>query len=286
MKWLVIFSFFILPAASFGQVSKLPKPFNSPFSIVFNVMGTFKDTSWSETQNSTSSIGNSGFSDSVWFNTPQDTSAGSYHFFDTLEYFGDTAIFIQRKPAANEKFVDSLIIPLDTTRTNVISELRYVLDVDQAGDPGRNADEEIAFTDLRFDSTGIFFPDSLYQNHIASLAWDENAAYLPNDGYDNSLLSVSSLDLSGIFHPTHITYPALVSELPNIGFSMTPYNGSLHCTFAPSDHLRTIELYTPLGIKAASVEVPAGNGEITLPRVASDLYFLRLENSVVKVFMR
>jgi hypothetical protein len=63
-------------------------------------------------------------------------------------------------------------------------------------------------------------------------------------------------------------------------------NGATQCSFPSSDHARTLELYTPLGIMAANFEIQAGQSEISLPHLMSGLYFVRMDGNVTKIAVR
>ncbi len=146
---------------------------------------------------------------------------------------------------------------------------------------------------LLFDDTAIYTSDSSFTGH-GILATDNemqlsqitsSAGDSMRYAYDN--FTASSVDLSGIFRPTHFAHQSLVVEAPpqTSALSVIGENGMLHCTFGASEEGRELEIYSPLGIRIASVSITAGRTDASLTAIPSGLYFVRLGNSVVKVFV-
>lgn len=69
------------------------------------------------------------------------------------------------------------------------------------------------------------------------------------------------------------------------GFVFRSRTGAIECSFTPSQHSRALELYTPLGVRAAAHSVTPGETSAILPRLPAGLYFIRLEGALVKILL-
>ncbi|HEX5316413.1 MAG TPA: hypothetical protein VFX22_07165, partial [Candidatus Kapabacteria bacterium] len=95
---------------------------------------------------------------------------------------------------------------------------------------------------------------------------------------DLELLS-GTAEISGAFLP-----PQSVSQniVPS-NFSILTTENAVHGFFDRCSKPRSLELYTPIGAKAASIEIAPGQSEISIPHLPSGLYFAQLGSAVLKV---
>jgi hypothetical protein len=138
---------------------------------------------------------------------------------------------------------------------------------------------------LSFDDTSIFTSDSSFCDHTISIV-DSDQAYSQNDT-QVYYFTATSADLSGIFRPTHYTCAASVSEPAQTSESLTvaTSNDGLHCTFASSDNPRTLEVYSILGVRAASSTISAGAAQGIALHLSPGFYFVRLGNQIAKTII-
>ncbi|HEX5316540.1 MAG TPA: hypothetical protein VFX22_07815, partial [Candidatus Kapabacteria bacterium] len=110
-----------------------------------------------------------------------------------------------------------------------------------------------------------------------------------NDFYGNhSDFTATCVDLTGIFRSTHFADPSsVVEEAPpqTKALSVTSMSGSLRCSFGASDEERHLEIYSPLGIRTASYSIPPGQTQAVISGITKGFYFVRLGNSIAKVFV-
>ena len=143
---------------------------------------------------------------------------------------------------------------------------------------------EFSLFNLEFDDNGLFCSDSSMNIHRASLSESEH--YL-SGGFVESYSGFSigaSVDLSGIFHPTHLVNLASVatSAAPS-SFALHSNEGILECSFDPSARSRTLEIYSTLGARITSLDIAPEQRSISLPRLVNGLYFIRMGEAVLKV---
>ena len=144
---------------------------------------------------------------------------------------------------------------------------------------------------LLFNDTSIYTTDSSSQAHNISMTDFYLDQYTNGiDAYDDnhSDFTASSVDLSGIFRPTHFADPSsVIEEVPpqTEALSVTSFNGALRCSFGASPQERLLEIYSSLGIRTASCTVSAGQTEAVIPRIAPGFYLVRLGNTLAKVFV-
>lgn len=140
--------------------------------------------------------------------------------------------------------------------------------------------------DLEYDSSGVFTSDSSFCEHSISIGVTE--AHSLAGGTYYTYFSASSADLSGGFQPKHYACDASVPTLKTVTNSLVlaTLKDGLHCSFAPSDHSRTIEVYSILGIEDANNEISVGATEATVPHLAAGFYFVRLEDEIAKVIIQ
>jgi hypothetical protein len=144
---------------------------------------------------------------------------------------------------------------------------------------------------LEFDDTSIFATDFSFLDHQITMTDNKKVTEFDNGQqartYDD--FGATSVDLSGIFRPIHFADqpPAIVVQSPSQAesLSVTSLNGSLHCTFGSSAQERILEIYSPLGIKAASCSVPPGGTEAIVPHISPGFYFVRLGSLLAKVYV-
>lgn len=145
---------------------------------------------------------------------------------------------------------------------------------------------------LLFNDSSIFTTDSSFSRHKISATDFETEIftyqYSSDVCYEHSDFTSSSVNLSGIFRPTHFADPSSVVEEvapPLEALSVTSMNGGLRCSFGASDEERLLEIYSPLGIRTASCSVSPGQSQAVIPRITPGFYFVRLGNSLAKVFV-
>jgi len=148
-------------------------------------------------------------------------------------------------------------------------------------------ENSISLKNFLYDSNGIYSDDHSLANHLVSAtysyshgrhSWDARGYYL--------IGGVDPVDLSGIFHPMQLTDFSSVAASPIPSpVSILSIEGSLECHFDASDHSRNLEIYSPLGIKTGDFEIVAGESTLKIPSISSGLYFVRLGESLVKIFV-
>jgi hypothetical protein len=143
---------------------------------------------------------------------------------------------------------------------------------------------------LSFDDTSIYTSDSSFSDHNILITDNtENGDYYFWDDYDytENNFTASSVTLSGIFRPTTFSDPPdVVTEAPQPNnLAIYSSNGSIACSFDVSDHARDLEIYSPLGIREASITISPGETGASLPHLPAGFYFVRLEGSMAKVYI-
>jgi hypothetical protein len=137
-----------------------------------------------------------------------------------------------------------------------------------AGDYTETYTEKYSFqvASLLFDDTSIFTADSSFSDHGISISRSDDTMYNA-DQYDFDYLATnftaSSLDLSGIFRPTHFANQASVSAaLPvssnSIALYPNPASSMLTVQFAPLEEDGQIKLFDNLGITKKSFPISPG----------------------------
>ena len=140
-----------------------------------------------------------------------------------------------------------------------------------------------------FDDTAIFFGDSSIITHNFSMAGtDTNSKFATSNDFETRYFqfSATSVTLSGLFRTTTFSDPSasVAAPIPN-SLSIFNSNGSIACSFKGSEQERNLELYSPLGIREASVAIPPNESQASLPHLMSGIYFVRLEGDVRKIFI-
>ena len=143
-----------------------------------------------------------------------------------------------------------------------------------------------------FDDTSLITTDSSFSRHKISATGFETEVftyqYSSDVCYEHSDFTASSVDLSGIFRPTHFADPSSVVEaIPpqSEALSVISLNGALRCSFGASPGERLLEIYSPLGIRTTSCSISPGQTEALIPRIAPGFYFVRLGSLLAKVFV-
>ncbi|MDP4287016.1 MAG: hypothetical protein Q8922_03685 [Bacteroidota bacterium] len=141
---------------------------------------------------------------------------------------------------------------------------------------------------LTYDSASIQCPQ-LGVGQMLSLQCEKRYCHHigPGDGHKSTLLGTYSADLSGIFPPTHLTNgTSAVREVTQLrSLSIRSLGGSIECAFASSPNPRTLEVFTPLGVRITEQSIAVGETSATIPRLPSGLYFIHMEGALVKVFV-
>lgn len=147
--------------------------------------------------------------------------------------------------------------------------------------PGYTRSLTFQISSVVYDSTMIFTTDSSFCTHNISLAWSESGGNSTTD------FTATSATLSGIFRPTHYTCAESVSEpkASDARLTVAASNHSLLCSFDASDHPRTLEAYSILGMKVASSQILSGTTAATIAPLAPGFYLIRLENEVAKAII-
>ncbi len=153
---------------------------------------------------------------------------------------------------------------------------------------GTNLYSYLELINLSYDSTSIFSPDSDLNNHLSAASY----SYYSEEPSGNppphceSLVYVMSVNLSGNFRPATLTEGVAMPTQEQSALSLVNDNGNEFCTFPIAAHPRTLQIYTPLGVKVCSVEVPAGAAQVALSVLTRGLYFVRMDGSILRVAIR
>jgi hypothetical protein len=116
--------------------------------------------------------------------------------------------------------------------------------------------------------------------------YDDTSVFHENDvppfhGYTwESRFLGGRVSLSGSYAPK-----SSVSTLfPPPHFSANIAGGQLECSFAPSSQERILSVYSTLGQEIQQISVGPGQNSTAVARLAPGLYFLRLENAVIRIY--
>ena len=220
------------------------------------------------------------FNDNLQYSLHADTLRFSYQYDDTSNFYAAESA--------------SLLIIFARGKDSIISLTYHKTDIRGAPSVQSENVEEYTFqiSSMLFDDTSIYTTDSSFRRHgisttdfetqsyFYSMSFHEWGDFLHND------FTASSVNLSGIFRPTHLADEAIVAIAPQGGpLSITSSNGSLHCSFEASPYERLLEIFSPLGIKASSCSVSPGQTEAVVWNIHPGFYFVRLGSSLIKVYI-
>ncbi len=263
------------PALSFGQSpSGQIGPLRLPFAFKVTVSGILRSCS----------------------NSPEPDSSNGSFVIDWTIYPGDTNLHLRNDTITSSKkrgniqsgASDTSLTLIFDTATRTIRTLRLAESFDiNYGYPLGFTDYSsfVELTNLGYDSTSIFIPDSSLSKHLTDARYASNWLAVTGNGptYCDTLARVSSIDLAGNFRPATLKSGVATYVTANPRMSYSNQNGIGRCTFVPADHLRILEIYTPLGTEASSVDIPSGSSEASLPLLSNGLYFVRLDQYLLKI---
>jgi hypothetical protein len=290
MKRIGHFVFLLLPTAAFGQSGRSHiGPFSRPLDFIVTVNGI--DSIW-EGEYYGNTIEPSSFQ-LEWNMNPADS--GYILSGDTISYYSQEAG--TSLGSGIYSYISWFTLIFDSSNKTISSVSfgyqQYFQVVYGAGNTENIEDNSLTdsvwLANFSYDSSLIHTTDStlLFHHGGANYNFGESPQfsfpYLPTES--ETLISVSSMTLSGSFDSITLTATSGVT-MPVVspsGMSVNYYNGTIQCVFPSSDDARTLELYTPLGVRAASIEIPAGQSGISLPQLMSGLYFVRMDGNVIKV---
>ncbi len=157
--------------------------------------------------------------------------------------------------------------------------------------PGVSKSFYFRMSTVLFTDTSMFTMDSSFSAHNIQTRNDETDNYFTFSGgisyIDHKDFTASSVILTGLFRTTTFSDPPSIvagaSPSNNIGIYNS--NGSLACSFDRSERERTLDVFSPLGIKLAAVNIPPATDRVSLPHLQPGFYFLRLEGNVRKVLL-
>ncbi|HEY3875418.1 MAG TPA: hypothetical protein VGM92_08060, partial [Candidatus Kapabacteria bacterium] len=113
---------------------------------------------------------------------------------------------------------------------------------------------------LKFDDTSIFSVDSSLKKHTIVMTDNQKNDFYQDQfdyHYIYSDFTATSVTLSGIFRTTTFSDPSAAVAAPIANhLEIINSNGSLACSFNESAQERNLKLYSPLGIREASVTIP------------------------------
>ena len=253
-----------------------------PYSLQFNILGKGKKTQpWSDTAASCSLS----FSCHPCF-----VDSNQLHYYSSTSSYADWI-----SPVANEDKSESFSINF-IPGTDSIALISYLSKVSESDwdhstlNPQKKLVYDITqafnISSLKYDSSGLFTSDSSFCSHSISISVTE--AHSLGSGTYYTYFSATSADLSGIFQPKHYACDASVIEpkTDKTSLLVTGSQEGLRCSFSPSDHVRTIAVYSILGIEVANNAIAPEATETTLTKLTSGFYFVRLDNDIAKVIIQ
>ena len=182
--------------------------------------------------------------------------------FDTLRK-GITSMSI----ASNENYVDYFGVSNTFHYSWGLSCLNVPYDNDSI--PTLDSIKSSDLLGLYYDSSGIDISD--VGPPVVPLPWDSASSKLVS----------GQLQLSGSNIPV-----SRVNESPSaIGFEAIQQNGQLECTFAPSNHQGILEVFSTIGEEIERISILPSQNIIVIPHLTVGLYFLRLENNFLRVYI-
>ncbi len=268
MKRISLLVFVLMPALAFGQAGNQLGPLHLPFEFKITVNGLFAPC-----------IDESPYSPptSFVFDWIIDSGDTNYHLNNDTITYNDSG-------SSNVKEASYFKMIFDTT-TETVRELSFAESQDYiVGFGGSDFSQSLELINLKYNSTSIFSPNSGLTNHLGEAyyySYWEAATGNPPPECD-TLVYVTSVNLSGNFQPVVLWAGVAMPAASPSTISIIDYDGTIQCTFPSSDQLRILELYTPLAMKAAAIEITSGQGSISLPNLSRGLYFLRLDGNVIK----
>ena len=210
---------------------------------------------------------------SVWINTWIDTSAcGSLYSLirDTLNY----TLSYQCST-----FEEHLTIVFAHGHDSIIL-FKYQLNAsgsDYARE-SRSHSQEFELAGLLYDDTSIICPDSSITLHSASVGESYTTTEDLLDENESNFIDMTSMNLSGIFRPTHLSYFASVSN-PEVASGMSirsypnPFSQSATISFTPeASGYAEVSVMNLLGVEIArlfSGELDAGEHSFVWSNSAS-----------------
>lgn len=279
MKRAYLWILILIPSKVIAQTGNSQLgPLHLPFEFKINVNGIFK-TQNNQIDHDSAMI----MSSSIEIDWTVDTNDTNYHIK------GDTILY-SRQDGPYPVPPASFLLVFDSNTHSILN-----LSFSSEGGEFINGNYQISSTsssvqlsNFAYDSSSIYTTDSSLAYHNASAAygsWYNDPQNLSYPITSENLVSVSSMDLSGNFRPITLSNESGVgiSAQPTSSISLASINGSLECSFPPSGHYRTLELYTPLGANVASFEIAPGQTELILPHLQGGLYFVRLDGAVLKI---
>jgi hypothetical protein len=233
--------------------------------------------------------------DSFWYSSDstsqghRDTiiSSNSYHFLidtnvhgSTFSYAGDSLVFEDFDTNNWNAYYFRAIIHFDTLAKIITSlNLRSDTVFDQLFNTLDSVFWGLTASNISYRSDSLL-SSGKEQNLSSYSSWIQHGDVPPISWtYGYYKLISGSVQISGATKAM-----ASVNSIScNSGIIIQSEKGNLKCYFDPSDRIRFVELYTPLGIKAGSVPVPPDQSSVTIPHVSAGLYFVRMGNAVVKI---
>ncbi len=262
-----------LPVVSIATpVDSMIGPFRSPLVIKITVHGIFEETN--------DQMGNS---------TRQDQFGPNVTIYasDTSAYMirGDT-IFIPS--CCVGRFIPT--VPLSyivfDTLTRSMPSIFFIYDYSDDYYHWTYGTWYVSLKSFLYDSVSIYSADSDLSSHLVYASYTSHSESHPfhNPIIDVRLDSVLGLDVSGTFarrsYFASVEYGNQESDI-----SIRRIRGYLEATCGPSSHPRTLEIYSQLGVKAASYPIAPGQTSEAIAKLPSGLYFIRLEGALLKVYV-
>jgi len=244
-------------------------PINLPFRVTITITGSYKTSqaySVADTQN----------------------LVHTYEFvidsFQGLFYYSADSLFFQQPDPGSEYGYDTASIYFDTAK-GVISSLFLSHHSYVPITTGYSLEGTVT-TDWAVRCNGIQYSRSSIVT-TGPLTGPDDQVF--SDDYDH-WVKIGDIDegykfLKGSFAISGATSGVKDIQPPQATLSVVANSGSLTCSFAPSDHSRELEVFTPLGIEATHVEVQADRSEVALPQLPAGIYFVRLEEDLAKVYL-
>ncbi|HET6402451.1 MAG TPA: hypothetical protein VFH95_13795 [Candidatus Kapabacteria bacterium] len=284
MKRLLLVVFFFMPPATnpaWAQGNSAC-PLKLPFEIALRIAGTYFDTTYSTDSSQAPTAQKFSYQESYSVRIDTQFTKSSYRFQNDSLTFGMT-------DTSNVFFSPVTVsyrigIKFDT-QTSAITDLSIEYSEDSGGFNSQFAHNWRVICDsFHYTRDSIVVTDPNFVRNVVALSdssfWFNAEDVPPFYDYYSSLELISGTpQITGsVISPLSVSQIAASSP-----FSIWMMNNAIKCSFSVLTHPRTLEFYTPLGLKAASFEIAPGQSELSLPHLQSGLYFVRLDGAVLKV---